>query len=98
MNPLKLGVGVILVVIGALLLADGVIGWVNNTYVFIADVNPTFKFIVGLIAIMSATRMLQESKEWTILLESVFVFDSWSKTSFTRYIPANSRYTENFFS
>jgi len=63
MKPLKLAIGVILVVIGALMLADGVIGWVNNTYVFIADVNPTFKFIVGLIAIVSATPQLQESKE-----------------------------------
>jgi len=63
MKPLKLAIGVILVVIGALLLADGVIGWVNNKYVFIADVNPTFKFIVGIIAIVSATPQLQESKE-----------------------------------
>ena len=63
MKPLKLAIGVILVVIGALLLADGVIGWVSNTYVFIADVNPTFKFVVGIIAIVSATPQLQESKE-----------------------------------
>lgn len=52
MNPLKLGVGVILVVVGALLMADSVITVVNSTHVFFPDVQPAFEFIVGLIALV----------------------------------------------
>ena len=62
-NPLKLGIGVILVIIGALLIADGVITAVNGTHVFFPDVHPAFKFIVGFIAVVTATPQLQESKE-----------------------------------
>ncbi len=64
MNPLKLGIGIILVVIGAILMADGVISSINPPpYVFFADVNPAFKFIVGFISVVSAIPMLQESKK-----------------------------------
>lgn len=64
MNPLKLGVGVILVVIGAILMADGVISSISPPpYVFFAGVNPAFKFITGFISVLSAIPMLQDSKK-----------------------------------
>ncbi len=63
MNPLKLGVGVILVVIGALLMADGVVTAVRGTYLLFPDVHPAFKFIVGFIAVVTAIPQLQESKK-----------------------------------
>jgi len=40
---------------GALLIADGVIDAVTGTFVFFPDVHSTFKFIVGFIALVSAT-------------------------------------------
>jgi UPF0716 family protein affecting phage T7 exclusion len=62
MNPLKLGVGVILVVIGAILMADGIVTVVTGQFLFFPEIHPAFKFIVRFIAVVAATPQMQESK------------------------------------
>ena len=62
MNPVKLGVGIILVVIGAILMADGIITVVTGEYLFFPEIHPAFKFIVGFLAVVTATPQIQESK------------------------------------
>jgi hypothetical protein len=51
--------GLIAMVIGALMLAEGVLGWVTGTSVFYEGVNPSFKFAVGLITIVSSAHLLE---------------------------------------
>jgi len=52
-----------MIVLGALMLAEGVLGWVTNTSLFFEDVNPAFKFVVGFIAIVLAAPLLEESRK-----------------------------------
>ncbi len=62
MKPLKLGVGVIIVVIGAILMADAVVAVANGAHIFFSDVPPAFEFIVGVIAVVAATPQIEESR------------------------------------
>lgn len=54
--------GIIVVVLGALMLADGVVGSImEGTSFFFEDVNPLFKIVVALISIILGAPLLRES-------------------------------------
>jgi hypothetical protein len=46
-------------VIGALMLAEGVLGWVTGASLFYGGVNPSFKFAVGFITIVLSAHLLE---------------------------------------
>jgi len=52
--------GLIAVVLGALMIAEGTLGWVTGQSLFYPGVNPTFKFVVGLIAVVLAADLLDK--------------------------------------
>ena len=52
--------GLIAVVLGALMIAEGTLGWVTGQSLFYPGVNPTFKFAVGLIAVVLAADLLDK--------------------------------------
>jgi hypothetical protein len=52
--------GVIAIVIGALMIAEGTLGWVTGQSLFYAGVNPTFKFVVGFLVIVLASHLLEK--------------------------------------
>ena len=49
---------VIAVVLGALMIAEGTLGWVTDRSLFYPGVNPTFKFVVGLLVVVLAAPLL----------------------------------------
>ena len=51
--------GLIAMVIGALMLAEGVLGWVTGASLFYDGVNPSFKFAVGFITIVLSAHLLE---------------------------------------
>jgi len=51
--------GVIAVVLGALMIAEGTLGWVTGQSLFYPGVNPTFKFVVGLLVVVLAAHLLE---------------------------------------
>ncbi len=51
-NFARTGTGLIIVVIGALMISEGVLGWTSGTSMFFPDVNDTFVFWVGLLSVM----------------------------------------------
>ena len=51
-NAMRFAVGIVIVVVGALMVAEGVLGWVSNTSLFFSGMNDTFVFWVGLLSIM----------------------------------------------
>ncbi len=48
----RFGTGLVIVVIGALMIAEGVLGWVSGDSLFFPNVNDTFVFWVGLLSVM----------------------------------------------
>jgi hypothetical protein len=52
--------GLIAVVLGALMIAEGTLGWVTGQSLFYPGVNPTFKFAVGLIVVVLAADLLDK--------------------------------------
>ncbi len=50
--------GLIAVVLGALMIAEGTLGWVTGQSLFYPGVNPTFKFVVGLLVVVLAAPQL----------------------------------------
>ena len=52
--------GVIAVVLGALMIAEGTLGWVTGQSLFYPGVNPTFKFVVGFLVIVLASHLLEK--------------------------------------
>jgi len=63
MDIMSFGLGIIVLVLGALMLAEGVLGWVTGASLFFEGVNPSFKFVVGLIAIVSTSSLMREKGE-----------------------------------
>ncbi len=51
-NIARFGTGLIIVVIGALMISEGVLGWTSGSSLFFPDVNDTFVFWVGLLSVM----------------------------------------------
>mgnify|MGYP001148243341 CR=1 FL=1 len=52
--------GLIAIVLGALMIAEGVLGWVTDQSLFYSGVNPSFKFAVGFIVIVLAAHLLEK--------------------------------------
>jgi len=51
-NAMRFVVGMVIVVVGGLMVAEGVLGWVSDTSIFFPGMNDTFVFWVGLLSIM----------------------------------------------
>lgn len=56
------GASIVLIVLGALLLAEGVIGSVNGTTLFFEGVNRGFEFIMGLVTIIVGASQMPSQK------------------------------------
>ncbi len=56
------GASIVLIVLGALLIAEGVIGSINGTMLFFDGVNRGFEFIVGLVTIIVGASEMPEAK------------------------------------
>jgi hypothetical protein len=63
MNIFRFLGGLIAIVLGALMVADGVIEWVNNTVVFFPGVDFMFKIAIGIIVIVLAASVLDLSRK-----------------------------------
>lgn len=59
---MRFGADLIVIVLDALMLAEGVLGWVSNTSLFYEGVNPSFKFVVGFIAVVLAASLMEKEK------------------------------------
>lgn len=55
--------GIVVVVLGALMLADGVSGLIMETSFFFEGVNPLFEIVVGLISIILGDLLQRESRK-----------------------------------
>ena len=55
--------GIILMVLGALMLADGVAGLVMDTSFIFEGINPLFEIVVGLISIILGDLLQRESRK-----------------------------------
>ena len=51
-NAARFAVGIVIVVVGALMVAEGVLGWVSDTSMFFPGINDSFVFWVGVLSIM----------------------------------------------
>jgi len=63
MNVGRFAAGLIVIVLGALMIAEGVLGWVTGTSLFYEGVNHSFEFVVGFIAIVLGASLLDEGKK-----------------------------------
>jgi len=63
MNVGRFAAGLIVIVLGALMLAEGVLGWITGTSLFYEGINHSFEFVVGFIAIVLAAPLLEEGKK-----------------------------------
>jgi len=63
MNIFRFLGGLISLVLGALMVADGVIEWVNNTVVFFPGVDFRFKVAIGIIVIVLSASVLDLSRK-----------------------------------
>ena len=61
-NPLQLGSGVALTVIGSVLMADGVVSYVLDGALFLAVIPPSIKFLLGVAYVIAAATLLQGVK------------------------------------
>ena len=55
--------GIIVVVLGALMLVDGVVGYPDGPSFIFRDVDPLFEIVVGAISLVLAAPLLGKSKE-----------------------------------
>lgn len=62
MDIVKQVEGVIVIVLGALMLAEGVVSYVADLSIFFAGTNSTFVGAVGIIAVIIGGSFLEESK------------------------------------
>ena len=63
MNPLRFSGSLLVIILGAIMLAEGVLGSVTGTSIFFEGINPSFKVVVGFIAIILAASIMQDSKK-----------------------------------
>ena len=52
--------GVIAIVLSALMIAEGTLGWVTSQSLFYPGVDPTFKFVVGLLVVVLAAHLIEK--------------------------------------
>jgi len=50
----------IAIVLGALMIAKGTLGWVTGQSLFYPGVNPTFKFAIGFLVVVPAAHLLEK--------------------------------------
>lgn len=62
MNMARFLLSLIVLVFGALILADGVLGWVADTSLFFGEEPPLAKFLVGLVFIMIAASLMPRTE------------------------------------
>ena len=55
--------GIILIVLGALMIADSILVFTGQSQIFFEGVNYKFEFVVGLIAIFTAGNMIEPGKK-----------------------------------
>lgn len=63
MNPIRFSGSLLVIVLGAILPAEGVYGSIIGASIFFEGVNPSFKVVVGFIAIVLAAAIMQDNKE-----------------------------------
>ena len=63
MNPLRFSGSLLVIVLGAIMLAEGVLSSVTGTSIFFEGINPSFKVVVGFIVIILAASIMQDSKK-----------------------------------
>lgn len=56
------GASIVLIVLGALLLAEGVVGALNGTTLFFEGVNRGFEFIMGLVTVIVGASLMPSQK------------------------------------
>ncbi len=56
-------VGLVVIVLGALMLADGIVGWLNDTSFLFEGVNRGFEFVVGFMGVVLGASLIPEEKE-----------------------------------
>jgi hypothetical protein len=61
MNQLKLGIGIILVGIGALMIVDSVITVATGGHLLL-PINPGFKIIIAVIALAASAPQIEEAR------------------------------------
>ena len=55
--------GIILIVLGALMLAEGVVTWLGNpAFIFIENMNRAFELVVGLVTILVGASIMDTSR------------------------------------
>lgn len=54
----RFAASLIVLVLGAVMLAEGVLGWVAGTSLFFEGVDPSFKFVVGFLFIVLAASIM----------------------------------------
>ncbi len=66
-NAGRFGVGLLILVVGAIMIAEGVLGWVSGNSMFFPDVNDTFVFWVGLLSVMIGSTFMSffPGRKWT---------------------------------
>ncbi len=61
-DVLNAGASIVLIVLGALLLAEGVVGALNGTTLFFGGVNRGFEFIMGLVTVIVGASLMPPQK------------------------------------
>ncbi len=56
------GAGLVLIVLGALMLAEGIAGSITNSTLFFKGVNRGFEFVVGLVTLITGASMMPATK------------------------------------
>lgn len=56
------GAALFLIVLGALMLAEGIVGTMNNSTLFFEGVNRGFEFVVGLVTLIVGASMMPAEK------------------------------------
>ena len=58
----QFGAGIVVIVLGALMLAESVVGAINGTTLFFEGVNRGFEFVVGFVTIIVGASLVPEMK------------------------------------
>ncbi len=62
MNVGKLVSGIIVIVLGALMLAEGILVYVSDSSIFFEGTNPSFAAAVGLVVMMVGGSLVEEGR------------------------------------
>ena len=62
-DVIRFGVGLVLIVLGGLLMTEGIVGAVNETTLFFEGVNRGFEFVVGFVTIVVGASLIPAIKQ-----------------------------------